>query len=569
MINVRNTPVLTDPVEIATRLSKDSVIAYDCETTGLSPYKDKIALMQFYGEDTGTLGVVQIKNGVVPDIIRGIFKHGPKFIVHNGVNFDLQFLQTHGINWRQCNWYDTLVGETVVSGSNKRSVRVSLKDSARRRLDIEVDKSMDHSWNVESLTDRQVEYAATDVLLLPPLWRSQLSAATDSKQERALDMEMQVMPVFARMTYNGVPLKPFVLREYVGDERRKMDKLKLELSDALGNINLGSVKQVKEAFKSKLGVQLMSTAAEALGDHIQLGLKGSDVCRLLLEYRHAAQRVKMYSDDWIAEHVVDNKVHPRFWQCSTDTGRVSCSGPNLQQVPRDGRKVFGNIDGITMVSCDYSQIEVRIASWIAKDAVMNQMLEQDDIHTAVAASIFNKPQSEVTKAERSISKACSFTLLFGGGANKLYDYARLNGSDVSLKYMKEVVAKFFMTFKGIHAMKMRAIKMADQQGPVTIRMPNGFRRVLVGHEKTLTRILNTSVQGSAAVGLKYALIEADRRGLGDYIVATVHDEIVAAVPDAVAGEVKRELADSMVYGMKQFMDTTVLVEAKSGSFWQS
>lgn len=568
-MQVRNIPVITDPAEISRRLEHDTVIAYDCETTGLSPYRDKIALMQFYGEDTGTLGVVQIKDGRIPNEVKQIFRPGPTFIAHNGVNFDLQFLQSHGVDWGQCQWYDTLVGETVVVVGNKRSVRVNLKDSARRRLDVEVDKSMDHSWNTDQLTDRQVEYAATDVLLLPPLRRAQLDSAAETKQLQALQMEMEVMPVFAKMTYNGMPIRPDVLRSYVSEERVKATQLQGEISQALGSINLNSPKQVKDAFLSQLNINLPSTAAAYLADYAQLGAKGSDVCATLVEYRHANQRVKMYSDEWISEHIVNDRAHPRFWQCGTDTGRVSCADPNLQQVPRDGRRVFGNVDGLTMVACDYSQIEVRIAAWVAKDLAMIEMLKSEDIHTAVAASMFNKPASEVTKDERKISKACSFTLLFGGGVNKLHDYARLNGSDVTLQYMKEVVAKFFITFKGIYAMKQRAIKMANQPGAVTIRMPNGFRRVLIGQDKTLTRILNTSVQGSAAVGLKYALIEADRRGLSQYLCATVHDEIVAAVPDAVADDYKHELSESMIAGMHKFMDTTVVVEAKVDKHWLS
>lgn len=568
-MQIRGATVLTDPAELARRLQHEDLIAYDCETTGLSPYRDKIALMQFYGDTTGTLGVIQIKDGYIPPAIREIFRPGPLFIAHNGVNFDLQFLLSHGIDWTGTRWYDTLVGETVVAATNRRSVRVNLKDSARRRLGIEVDKTVEHSWQNAELTERQIEYAATDVMLLPPLYRSQLQAAEDSNQSEALKMEQDVMPIFARMTYNGMPILPSVLREYVDAERVKAEELKREICAILGPINLNSTKQLKDAFREKLGVNMISTAADTLQDMEQLGLKGGDVAGKLLYYRHANQRVKMYSEDWINSHITNNRAHPRFWQCSTDTGRVSCSDPNLQQVPRDGRKVFGNIDGWTMVAADYSQIEVRVAAWVAKDKKLISMLDEEDIHTAVAASMFNKKPEQVTKEERKLSKACSFTLLFGGGANRLHDYARRNGSDVSLEYMKEVVAKFFLTFEGIRGMKQRAGKMADGNSPVVIRMPNGFRRILVGPEKTLTRILNTSVQGSAAVGLKRALLEADKQGLTRYLSATVHDEIVACVPDAEAKDYGDTLVSAMVTGMKTFLTTSVKAELKVGKSWQS
>jgi DNA polymerase I-like protein with 3'-5' exonuclease and polymerase domains len=117
-------------------------------------------------------------------------------------------------------------------------------------------------------------------------------------------------------------------------------------------------------------------------------------------------------------------------------------------------------------------------------------------------------------------------------------------------------------------MRDKAYKMAETPGPVVIRLPNGTRRILVGYNKRHTVILNTIVQGSAAVGIKYGMLEAARRGLFDYMGGQVHDELVAAVPTRQAKPFGRELEDAMITGMSAVIDTTVKVETKIGDVWQ-
>lgn len=565
--NINGIKVLTDPVELAQELDKCQTIAYDCETNGLSAFKNSIELMQFYGDEAGVAGLIKTPGGLIPEPMKHVFKKGKRFIAHNGANFDWHFLDTHGIDWKQPDWFDTLIGETVVVATSRRDVRVNLKDTIKRRLGIEIDKTVEHSWANETLTDRQVEYAITDVINLPALMRSQMERAEQTKQVEAINMEMQVAPCYAQMSINGLLLPADQVRMYADAEQAKAQKLQVRIFERFGPINLNSPLQVKKALLS-IGVETDSTSADALADIIVDGGIGHEEAAMILEVRHALQRTKMYTDGWIAKNIHQGRVHARFWQCGTDTGRSSSSDPNLQQVPKDGRKMFGNTPGFKVVSCDYSQIEVRIAAWLARDKAMQAALDGEDMHSEVAAKIFKVDVKDVTKEQRKMAKACSFTLLFGGGPQRLFDYGRRQGSSLTMADAEKIAHDFMIGFTGIMHMKNNAIRMSNRPGPLIIRMPNGFRRVLVGQDKTMMRILNTSVQGTAAVGLKYGLLEAEKSGLTKYLGAAVHDELVACVPDNEAAEYGEELKQAMIRGMARFMDVPVKAEMKMGDTWQ-
>lgn len=562
--------VIYDSQQLADALTGETIIAFDTETTGLSPFRSKLALMQFYGATTGVLGIIRLTNGVIPPPIKALFTppHQRTFIAHNGVMFDLLFLLAAGVDITKVNWFDTLVAEGVVQTTGRRDVSKSLRDSVRRRLNIDIDKTIEHSWSNASLTDEQIAYAANDVLHLYELSEAQISRAQEFAQHKALMMEMRLVPVFARMAFNGLPLRPSIIEKYTEEQQGVVDQQTVKLRTLLGPINFNSPVQLKKAIHYQLGLDWTSTSFEELTDISQLGGAGSDIATELLTLRGASQRCKMYSQSWIAEHIDDNRVHPRYWQVGTDTGRVSCSDPNLQQIPRDGRSIIGNIPGLSIVSCDYSQIEVRIAAFLAHDSVMQTMLQSEDFHSTVASQILNKPLADVTKAERKLSKACSFTLLFGGGSQRLYDYARRSGStDLTKPMADDIVKRFFASFSGIAALKQKAIARSRMDIPVVVTMPNGFRRVLVGENKTVTRILNTAVQGFAAVGLKNAMIKCDAEGLTQYLSCAVHDELVLAVPDADMADAGETLKRCMIDGMREYLEGGVRVELSSGNHW--
>ncbi len=566
---VDGVPIVRDVREACKRLSKDRVIGIDTETTGFSAWRDNIALVQMYGEDSRTCAVLQVKNGVIPEEVKSLFTKDRTFIVHNGVGFDLWFMDTHGIKWERSKWHDTLVGETVLASTGRRDVSKSLRASLRRRIGKEVDKDIEHGHWDGDLTDRQLEYAAQDVLSLPALYREQLAKAEHSEETRAMEMEMELVPYVARMSINGLPLKRKVMEKFVTDQHTAIADAERFLKKRFGSdINLGSPKQLKTALNNN-GIAVESTGIDVLSPLLMVDGPHTKIIEPLIAWKHGAQRIKMYSESWMDQHIIDDWVHPHFWQCSADTTRFTSSDPNLQQVPKDSRGIIGGADGIDIVSVDYSQIEVRIAAKVAQDDVLIAALESEDIHTTIAAEVYNIPESEVSKYQRKVAKAMTFLLLFGGGVPRFYEYVKMLGGSITYDESSELVFKFFSKFTGLHAMKKKAERLAMKPGPAFIRLPNSNRRILIGQNKRSTVILNTMVQGTAAVGLKYGIIEAGRRGLMEYVGATVHDELVAAVPHKMSREFGRELQEAMVVGMKKAIDITVRAEVSIGKVWQA
>lgn len=566
------TNVVYDPVEGMELLSHDDVISFDLETTGLSPWKDDIALMQFYGNNTQTPVLIRISNGVVPEVVKDFFANGDRlFVGHNVVGFDVLFLDTHGIYWDKNRWYDTLIGEGMISTTSRRDVSRNLKSSIKRRLGMSIDKSIEHGkWTIEKLSDQQLTYAVNDVLYTQDLMREQIEKADTQEQTEALNMEMELAPIVAKMTLNGLPLLPEYLNAWLDEQKEIEKRSKAWLLEHLGAINLNSPVQLMKKF-AEMGLSFENTRAETLTAAASFGEGlAAEIAHNLLEYRAPAQRLKMYQESWQKMHITDNWVHARFWQTGTDTLRFSSSNPNLQQVPKDGRKIIGNLEGMTIINADYSQIEVRIAAQIAQDEKLMKVLELGDVHKGVAAQIFGIPEEEVTQAQRKLAKAATFTLLFGGGPKMLFEYAKNSGSALEFDEAREIFTRFFVAFEGLREMRNKAYAMAQNRKVVSIRLPNSGKRVLIGRNVTPTRILNTVVQGSAAIGLKYAILEADKMGLTKYLGATVHDELVAAVPDGEVEEYKLALEQAMIVGMNRaFPNMKVKVEVKSGFNWQS
>jgi DNA polymerase-1 len=555
-VEVANVAEASD--EMVDALFRASTIYFDTETTALHPWKGgEIALVQMYDPQSKRILLGRVgEHQPPPEWLCGLFDNSRTFVGHNIGGFDLHFMHQWGVPWKQASYVDTLIAESLISTSGRRDVSKSLRASVRRRTGFEVNKDIEHgNWRVDEMNDRQIEYAATDVIVLPQLCAEQISKAAESGQTSAYEMEMSVMPVFAMMTINGLPINPANLVEYMRQSKVKCDAAEELLVKRLGQINFNSPAKVKAALKA-IGIDLESTAKNALIDQIQFDPESENakLLQALLDWRAPHKRTEMYGNsDWQDEYIQpDGRIHARFWQIGADTTRVSSSDPNLQQVPKDGRWVFGGVEGHKIVSIDYSQIEVRIAASIANDPVLIEMLSgHDDVHTAIASAVFKVRKEDVTPKQRKRAKAMVFTLLFGGSPQVLYDYARRSGGEITYDEAVEMFASFFSTFDGLAVMRKKAYAYVKNHRGAVITLPNGARRVLFGAKFSPQIILNTPVQGTASVGMKLGLIEAERRGLDRYLGAVVHDEAVACVPDSEAEEYAAEMQDSLVCGMQQ------------------
>jgi DNA polymerase I-like protein with 3'-5' exonuclease and polymerase domains len=558
--------------EVCRDWASETEVSIDLETSGLDPFRSCIAVVTLHAPGSDRTAILHVR-GHLSERLR-YFLSAPhvRWTHHNGTAFDLILLALAEVDIHAGRHYDTMVGELATLTSGRRDISVSLRATTQRRLRKTTKTDIDHGgWMNQELSREQLGYCLGDIGQLHLLRREQCERAAGTDVVREIEMEMELIPVTVAMSLNGLPIRRALYDQYTDRLHIRRNEAQVGLTAALGSINLRSPVQVKAALR-KAGIAAVSTDKAHLRD---LELRGCREASLLLQWRYADQRIKVYTEDWLAKHCLADDygvlwVHSRFWQLGTDTGRFSGSDPNPQQFPRDMRFIFQGPPGRTMVSVDYSQLEVRWAAELGRDSRLIEALGSGgDAHRNIAGQVFNRPQAEVTPAQRKTAKGMVFCLLFAGGAETLYHYARNAGSDITRADADTLVRRFFQTYPGLGQMRDRANYLSRQRRPVTINLPSGLRRVLVAGQLRPTTILNTMIQGSAASGIKYAMLEVKReglhlRGLG----AQVHDELVACVPTAEHVEYGRRLRDCMIRGMERVMRICpVEAEIYHGSTW--
>lgn len=576
-------------------------IALDLETSGFSPWQDSIAVISLYGAATKTPVILHYPRGHrVPMKVLRWLEEFEEIVGHNITMFDALFLANAGMDWQKVRWYDTLVGELAVITADRRNVRVNLAASLKRRTGTTIDKNIDHeSWGNDRLDAAQLNYLKGDISHLLAMRDEQRSRAAESADMiRNLEFEMSLIPCVVQMELNGMPISLPKLHSFLEQQGETSSKMIVDLERLLdkkirmnaptnaktkllpGELLITSPAQIKKCLQEKFGAKTFpDTTAETLQEFTALGGEIEEVCRALLYFRHADRRERMYSPKWQQENIVNHdgfentRLHGKFWQIGTSTGRFSSSQPNLQQVPRDMRPVFEELDGRMVGATDYSGIEVRVAAALSDDQEMIGVFSRgEDIHTAVGAAGFSKPESEVTKEERQMAKAMSFTLLFGGGAETFRSYATARGSTISMEEADLAVERFFDRFQGIRKMRQSAIWKAQNMRTVTLVYPTGLKRVLFADSLRSSIILNNIVQGTAAAGLKFALLRCWKAGLAQYISAVVHDEIVYTAPASQIVEVRDAIEEEMIQGMVEAMQdcspVPIEVESKYGRNWE-
>lgn len=280
---------------------------------------------------------------------------------------------------------------------------------------------------------------------------------------------------------------------------------------------------------------------------------------------------------WGQEHIRGGRIRCRLHPLATDTGRFSCTDPNLQQVPSShtapGLRACFRPEGDTaLVIADYAQIELRVAAHLARcDALRRVFHEGRDPHRATAATITGKPEEAITDHERKLAKAVNFGFLFGMGARRFRSYAADGyGVELSDAEAAQARAAFMRTFPGIAAWHQRVGGLSRRPGPVTVRTALGRRKRFPPGKVSFNAALNIPVQGTAAEGFKRAMVElapalAELGGRG---VMVVHDEYLVEVPRAQAQQARERLVEIMKTSMASVVTTVPIeVEAEIRSAW--
>lgn len=305
------------------------------------------------------------------------------------------------------------------------------------------------------------------------------------------------------------------------------------------------------------------------------------VPRLVVEYRQLTKLVGTYLQNLVdAIEPETGRVHASFHQTGTATGRLSSSGPNLQNIPirtdigRQIRKAFVAEEGHLLVSADYSQIELRMLAHLSEDEALIEAFNRDqDIHTAVAAQVFGMDESEVTAEQRGHAKTINFGIVYGVTP---YGLAR-RIENLNVEQAKTLIDDYRARFAGIDRFLQQCVAHAKEHGYVKTML--GRRREIEqinaknGQVRALGERLaiNTVVQGSAADLIKLAMVQLHRRiqseGLAMDLLLQIHDELVVEVPREYADQAAEILREQMEGAMQ--LRVPLKVETGIGQDWYS
>jgi DNA polymerase-1 len=550
--------------EVATvlqALDESDLIGLDLETTGLNPRTDRIRLLSL-ATDRGAflLDCFSIDPRSLWEIL------AEKTLIAHNAAFDLGFLAVQGFSPGSVR--DTLLLSQLVYAGRRESHK--LVDCVQRELGKPLDKAYQTAdWSRE-LTRAHLEYAAADVAVLAPLHQT-LDAKIKKAGLAEVDrIEHRCLPAMVWLAQSGIGFHVETWQTLAREAAEEVHGLGKELDRLApaarqpGIFGSGwswdSPQQVKEVFQA-LGISVEST------DDDHLAKVDHPLASVLRKYREARKKCTTYGKDWLKHVAGDGRVYPSWRQIGAESGRMSCSAPNLQQVPRGAhRRCFQAPPGRVLIKADYSQIELRIAAKISGDQNMLRAYRTGlDLHTVTAQRILGR--ENVSRDDRQLAKSANFGLLYGMGPEGYQTYARSEyGVELTLEQAQSYREAFFAAYPGLRSWH-RSVR--NQHASET-RTLAGRRRLLPAEAFDTWR-LNTPVQGTGADGLKLALAllwERREQVLSARPVLVAHDEIVVECPIEQSESVAAWLKQAMIDAMASWLEPVpVEVEVRTAPTW--
>ena len=378
------------------------------------------------------------------------------------------------------------------------------------------------------------------------------------------DIEHPLISVLARMEINGIKCDKDILDSMKKEIKSKIDELEGQIYLECGvEFNISSPKQLGDVLFETLGLPGgkkgatgYKTGAEVLEKLVGL----HPVVEHVLEYRNLSKLYSTYLEGLNKFIRDDGKIHTIYKQALTRTGRLSSVDPNLQNIPaRDElgkliRKAFLP-ENQEFLSADYSQIELRILAHISDSKeLIAAFVNGDDIHTKVAADIFNKPMSEVTKKERSMAKAVIFGIVYGISGIGLGENIGMSSRDA-----KKFIDKYYEIYPGVKNYMNLVVKDAYDSGYVrTLYNRKRYIDELFNSNGMIRRsgeriALNTPIQGTSADIIKKAMVEIDKA----FIVNNIESKMLLQIHDELVFDVLESEKEKVTDIVKTIMESTV------------
>lgn len=395
------------------------------------------------------------------------------------------------------------------------------------------------------------------------------------------EMELPCLYALYEMEKNGIRVDGEALHQYGEKLRTRIEELTAEIHAMAGEeFNINSPKKLGEILFEKLGLKNgkktktgYSTSAEVLEK-----LKNAHpIIPKILEYRQLTKLNSTYAEGLAGYIRADGRIHGKFHQTVTVTGRISSADPNLQNIPtrmplgREIRKVFIPEEGSVFVDADYSQIELRVLAHMSGDAALIAAYQADeDIHAITASQVFDVPLDQVDSTLRRKAKAVNFGIVYG-----ISSFGLGQDLDISRKEAEGYIEKYFATYGKVKEFLDRTVEDAKKNG-YTVTM-FGRRRPIpeLASSNFMTRsfgeraAMNAPVQGTAADIIKIAMVRVNRRlkkeHLQSKLVLQIHDELIIETKKEEVEIVQKILVQEMMHAAD--LAVPLLVDANVGDSW--
>ncbi|HEL1667678.1 DNA polymerase I [Streptococcus suis] len=399
------------------------------------------------------------------------------------------------------------------------------------------------------------------------------------------DMELPLANVLAKMEIAGIKVEAETLKAMQSENEVLIDQLTQEIYELAGQeFNINSPKQLGTILFEDMGLPLEYTKKTKTGystavDVLERLAPIAPVVSKILEYRQITKLQSTYVVGLQDAILEDGKIHTRYVQDLTQTGRLSSTDPNLQNIPvrleqgRLIRKAFvPSLENSVLLASDYSQIELRVLAHISQDKHLIEAFQQGaDIHTSTAMRVFGIEKAEdVTPNDRRNAKAVNFGVVYG-----ISDFGLSNNLGITRKEAKAYIDTYFERFPGIKNYMETIVREARDKGYVeTIykrrrELPDINSRNFNVRNFAERTAINSPIQGSAADILKVAMINLDKAlteaGLATRMLLQVHDEIVLEVPVAELETVKAMVKETMESAIS--LSVPLIADENEGSTW--
>ncbi len=590
-------------VEVAEQLAAAPMAAFDTETTGIDPQlADLVGLAVAWGSEAGQSAYIPLRHDDTPglpwEMVRAALQ--PAFadekiakVAHNA-SYDLAILNRGGLRVTGA-IVDTMIAAWLIDPGGQW-LGLNDLDWTRLRAEMTPISELIGAGKSQITMDRvpaatAAAYASADArmtlrlagVLLPELEEKGLTSLYR-------DVEMPLVPVLVAMEAAGVKVDVSFLQQMSVDLTARLRGLEREIQQIVGYaFNVNSTQQLSDVLFGKLGLPAeglkktqagtYSTAADVLE-----GLRGKhEIVELILEQRQLSKLLSTYVDALPAlVNPRTGRLHTSFNQTGAETGRLSSTNPNLQNIPvrtevgREIRRAFVAEPGALLLSADYSQVELRILAHISGDEnLLAAFAHGEDIHASAAARIYGVPLSQVTKEQRAVAKMMNFATSYGVTAFGLAQRTGLSRGEA-----EQFMQRYFATYPGVRRYIEETKALARERGYVeTLLGRRRFFPVLKTTANTQQAYnirlaaeraaINHPIQGTAADIIKIAMIRLYAAlGKGGYrsrLLLQVHDELVLEVPRAELIGISK-LVREMMEGAYE-LKASLKVDVEAGPNW--